>query len=84
MQPSSSPLPHSSLPPSPLGGGSSPGWGSALGVWGRVCLSKRGTVLPLQGPLGAAPGYTHLGEHQVCAEGHKNTCNDEWKLDKWK
>lgn len=53
------------LPTSPLGGGSSPGWGSALGVWWRVCLSERGTVLPLQGPLGAALGYTHLGEHQV-------------------
>lgn len=54
----------------PLGGGCSPGRGSALGLWGRVCLSERGTVLPLQGPLGAAPGYTHLGEHQVCSESH--------------
>lgn len=68
-----------SMPSAPLGRGSSSGWGSALGVWGRVCLSKWRTVLPLQGPLGAAPGYTHLGEHQVCAEGHENRRNDELK-----
>lgn len=57
----------SSLRLLPSGGGSSPGWGPALGVWGRVCLSEWGTVLPLQGPLGAPPGDKHLGEHQVSA-----------------
>lgn len=44
------------------------GRGPALGVWGRICFSKRGTVLPLQGSVGAAPGYKHLGEHQVCGD----------------
>lgn len=52
----------------PSGCGSPPGWGSAVGVWGRVCLSKRGAVLPLQGPLGAAPGHAHMGDHQVSLE----------------
>lgn len=41
---------------------------SALGVWRRVCFSQWRTVLPLQGPLGAAPGHEHLGEHQVCVK----------------
>uniref|UniRef100_A0A3Q2Q9J8 Kelch domain containing 4 n=1 Tax=Fundulus heteroclitus TaxID=8078 RepID=A0A3Q2Q9J8_FUNHE len=64
----------------PSGGGGPAGWRPALGVRGRVCLSKRGAVLPLQGPLGAAPGYTHLGEHQVRLEGkrsHKNRTNNK-------
>lgn len=57
------------FPPSllPLGGGGPSGWRPALGVRGGVCVSKRGAVLPLQGPLGAAPGYTHVGKHQVRA-----------------
>ena len=79
--PASSILSHPSCPfSSPSGGGSSTGWRPALGVWGRVCLSKRGTVLPLQGPLGAAPGDTHVGKHQVRAEGRENKGNDELKI----
>lgn len=55
------------IPPSslPAGGGGPSGGRPALGVWGGVCVSQRGAVLPLQGPLGAAPGYAHVGEHQV-------------------
>lgn len=72
------------LTPPPLlsflhsGGGSSSGRGTALGVWWRVCLSKWGTVLSLQGPLGTAPCYTHLGEHQVRTKAAKHRCSD-WK-----
>lgn len=64
----------------PAGGGGPAGWRPALGIRRGVRFSKWGAVLPLQGPLGAAPGYTHMGKHQVCAEtqrSHKNSTNNK-------
>lgn len=59
------------MPPLSSGRGCSSGRWSALAVWWRVRLSKWRTVLPLQGPLGAASGHKYLGEHQVCVRGLK-------------
>lgn len=66
------------LPLPPSGSGSLSRWGPALGVWRRVCFSKWGTILPLQGPLGVAPCYTHLGEYQVWQAQLKATSNWFW------
>lgn len=40
-------------------------WWAALGVWRRICFTRRGALLPLQGSLGLAFDPKDLGANQV-------------------